>query len=116
MSKDLESIVIFTDGACSGNPGPGGWATIVVWPGGDVREFGGGEGDTTNNRMELMATIQGLEAVRSATETIILYTDSTYVIRGITQWVWGWRQRGWQTAEGNPVANRELWEELVRLT
>ena len=116
MSKDLESIVIFTDGACSGNPGPGGWAAIVVWPGGEVREFGGGEGETTNNRMELMATIQGLEAARSATETIILYTDSTYVIRGITQWVWGWRQRGWQTAEGNPVANRELWEELVRLT
>jgi ribonuclease HI len=81
-----------------------------------VRELGGGESPTTNNRMELMGTIGGLESIRDTAEPVIIYTDSTYVIRGITQWVWGWRQRGWRTAEGGAVANQELWEELVRLT
>lgn len=114
--KDLESVVMFTDGACSGNPGPGGWAAIVVYPEGHVVELGGGDASTTNNQMEMLAVIKGLESAKSANQPIVVYTDSTYVIRGITQWVWGWRQRGWLTAEGQPVANRELWEELVRLT
>lgn len=114
--KDLESVVMFTDGACSGNPGPGGWAAIVVFPEGHVVELGGGDPSTTNNQMEMLAVIKGLESAKAANQSVVIYTDSTYVIRGITQWVWGWRQRGWLTAEGQPVANRELWEELVRLT
>lgn len=116
LKRDLEGIVIFTDGACSGNPGPGGWATIVVFPEGQVVELGGGDHMTTNNQMELLAVIRGLESARATTHPVIIYTDSTYVIRGITQWVWGWRQRGWLTAEGQPVANRDHWEELVRLS
>jgi ribonuclease HI len=114
--QDLESVVMFTDGACSGNPGPGGWAAIVVFPEGHVVELGGGDASTTNNQMEMLAVIKGLESAKAASQSVVIYTDSTYVIRGITQWVWGWRQRGWLTAEGQPVANRELWEELVRLT
>lgn len=109
------SIVIFTDGACSGNPGPGGWGSIVVLPDGSVRELGGGDRKTTNNKMEMIATIRALELLSvPATSKILLYTDSTYVIRGITQWVFGWRSRGWKTAEGKDVANKELWEELLR--
>lgn len=108
-------IVIFGDGACSGNPGKGGWGTVVVTPDGDVTELGGGELQTTNNRMELMATIHGLEFVRSLPGPVNVYTDSVYVIRGITQWIWGWRSRGWKTAEGGDVANREIWEALLRV-
>lgn len=108
------SVVIFTDGACSGNPGPGGWASIVALPDGTVRELGGGERETTNNRMELTATIRALAAVSVPAPNVIVYTDSTYVIRGITQWIWGWRARGWKSAEGKDVANRDLWEDLSR--
>ena len=116
LAKDFASQLIFSDGACSGNPGRGGWAAIVVRPSGEIIELGGGESATTNNRMEMMGAIRGLREVVTTPEPIVLFTDSTYVIRGITQWVWGWRQRGWRTAEGNPVANQDLWEELVRLT
>src|SRR5271156_5629559 len=115
MSESISSILIFTDGACSGNPGPGGWGSIVTLPDGKVHELGGGVRDTTNNRMEMVAAIRALAMLElSAQSPIVLYTDSTYVIRGITQWIWGWRSRGWKNAEGKDVANRELWEELSR--
>lgn len=110
----LETIV-FTDGACSGNPGPGGWGAIIVSPSGQVRELGGGQASTTNNQMELTAAIEALRTLRDDSGAIWLYTDSVYVIRGITEWIHGWRRRRWLTAEGTPVANREHWEELSRL-
>jgi ribonuclease HI len=109
------SIVIFTDGACTGNPGPGGWASIVSLPDGTVHELGGGVRETTNNRMEMAAAIHALAMLPdNSSVKVILYTDSTYLIRGITQWIWGWRSKGWRTADGKEVANRELWEELLR--
>lgn len=108
-------ILIYSDGACSGNPGPGGWGSIVLWPDDQVLELGGGELSTTNNRMEMMATIEALKAVAAHSEPIHFYTDSTYIIRGITQWIWGWRKRGWKTAEGGDVSNRDLWEEIAHL-
>lgn len=110
-----QPIVIFTDGACSGNPGPGGYGSILSTPDGKVCELGGGERDTTNNRMEMLAAIRALELIEPAPQqTVLLYTDSTYMIKGITQWVIGWRSRGWKSAEGKDVANRDLWEELLR--
>ena len=121
MAKNPESaaltrsILIFTDGACSGNPGPGGWAAIITSPDGKVKELGGGSAATTNNQMEMLATIEALREVRNQAGPIYFYTDSTYVIRGITQWIWGWRKRGWKTAEGNEVSNKELWQDLFSL-
>lgn len=115
MSNWLKSIVIYTDGACSGNPGPGGWASIVAFPEGHVRELGGKEAPTTNNQMELMGTIRALELIKDRNEPVVIFTDSTYVIRGITQWVWGWKKRGWKNAEGQEVLNRDLWERLHRV-
>lgn len=115
MEINRSSILIFTDGACTGNPGPGGWACIVALPDGMVHELGGGVRETTNNRMEMAAAIRALAMLElSEPCPIVLYTDSTYLIRGITQWIWGWRSRGWKNAEGKDVANRELWEELLR--
>ena len=105
-------ILIFCDGACSGNPGPGGWGVIVALPTGEVRELGGRDTHTTNNRMEILATIRALEWVRERAGEVVLCTDSTYVIRGITQWIWGWRSKGWKTAEGKDVLNVELWKAL----
>jgi ribonuclease HI len=110
----MQPIVIFTDGACTGNPGPGGWASILATPDSHVRELGGGDRDTTNNRMEMTAALRALQAIESPQTNIILYTDSTYLIKGITQWIWGWRAKGWKNAEGKDVANRDLWEELAR--
>ncbi|MGZ3723851.1 MAG: ribonuclease H family protein [Bdellovibrionales bacterium] len=112
---DFKSTIIFTDGACTGNPGPGGWAAVVVTPDGFVRELGGGNPETTNNRMEMMGALMGLRALEAPhPNPIVLYTDSTYVIRGITEWIWAWRSRGWKNGEGKDVANRDLWEELSR--
>lgn len=108
------TILIFTDGACTGNPGPGGWACVVSLPSGVVHELGGGVKETTNNRMEMAAAIRALAMLDEPKCKIVLYTDSTYLIRGITKWIWGWRSRGWKNAEGGEVANRELWEELLR--
>lgn len=105
-------VVIFADGASSGNPGPGGWGSIIATPDGKVVELGGGDPQTTNNRMELMATIKALEAPESQGQPVSLYTDSVYVIRGITQWIWGWRKNGWKTADGKDVTNQELWKRL----
>ena len=111
----MEHILIYTDGACSGNPGPGGWAALVVTPDGRLRELAGGERPTTNNRMELSAALFALTSVESRAEPVRLYTDSTYLISGVTKWVAAWRRRGWLTAEGKPVLNRDLWERLDAL-
>ena len=116
MAAKTEKVVIFTDGACSGNPGPGGWATILISPLGKVRELGGAEAHTTNNKMELTAALEALLSLskvkKLSTREIQLYTDSKYVIQGITQWVHGWKKNGWKTADGKDVSNRELWEAL----
>jgi len=109
-------IVVFTDGAAKGNPGPGGWGAIVVTPDEHVTELGGGSPHTTNNKMELGGVIAALRHVADQPGPVVIYTDSTYVIQGITEWVWGWRKRGWKTAQGTDVLNRELWEELSSLT
>lgn len=106
-------IRIITDGACRGNPGPGGWAAIIIADG-KVEEFGGHEPHTTNNRMEMQAAIEGLRRT-PADAPVHIVTDSSYLMNGITQWISGWRRRGWKTATGEPVLNRELWEELDRL-
>ena len=106
----MKKIEIHTDGACSGNPGPGGWGALLRYKGHE-RELSGGEPDTTNNRMELMAAISALEALTEACE-VVLFTDSQYVRQGITEWMPGWVRRGWTTAGGDPVKNRDLWERL----
>jgi ribonuclease HI len=108
-------IIVFTDGAAKGNPGPGGWAAVIVMPGGRVREFGGGSPHTTNNRMELTGPIEALAHLNETTGHVAVYTDSTYVIRGISEWIPNWQRRGWRTVEGKEVLNRELWEQLWTL-
>lgn len=110
----IKGILIYTDGACSGNPGPGGWGAIVVRPDGRVKELGGSADQTTNNQMEMLGTIMALREVRDADHVVTVCTDSTYVIRGITQWIWGWQKKGWKTAEGKDVLNKELWQELAK--
>jgi ribonuclease HI len=108
-------IVIFADGACSGNPGPGGWASIIALPDGRVAEIGDSAPQTTNNRMELTAAIKGLKAVLRVEGPVHFYTDSVYVIKGVTAWVHGWRRNGWKTASGDDVLNSDLWQELYDL-
>jgi ribonuclease HI len=109
--SDLEPTVeLFTDGACLGNPGPGGWAALLRYKGSE-RELSGGEAMTTNNRMEMMAVIEGLKAL-SRSCTVSVYTDSQYVQKGITAWIHGWRKRGWKTADKKPVKNADLWQAL----
>jgi ribonuclease HI len=103
-------VEIYTDGACSGNPGPGGWGSVLLYNG-HRRELSGGERQTTNNRMELMAVIQALEALKRPCE-IILHTDSTYVMKGMTEWLENWKRRNWRTADRKPVKNVELWQRL----
>ena len=103
-------VRIYTDGACSGNPGPGGWGAILVY-GDREKELSGGERLTTNNRMELMAAIAALEALNRSVAAD-LYTDSRYVMDGITQWIAGWKKRGWKTASKDPVKNEDLWRRL----
>jgi len=105
-----KSVEIFTDGACSGNPGPGGWGAILRWDG-QERELSGGEAETTNNRMELMAAIEALNALKRAVR-VDLHTDSTYVKDGITKWIHGWKAKGWKTAAKKPVKNQDLWRAL----
>jgi ribonuclease HI len=109
-STKRKAVEVHTDGACLGNPGPGGWAALLRY-GQHERELVGGEAATTNNRMELMAAIAGLETLSEACD-VILYTDSQYVRQGITEWMPSWVRRGWKTAGGDPVKNRELWERL----
>jgi ribonuclease HI len=103
-------IEIFTDGACKGNPGPGGWGALLRW-GDHEKALSGGEPDSTNNRMEMMAAIMALEALKRPSE-VRLWTDSVYVRDGITKWIHGWKRNGWRTAAKKPVANAELWQRL----
>jgi ribonuclease HI len=105
-----EAVEIFTDGACRGNPGPGGWAAILRWRGKE-KELSGAEPMTTNNRMELMAAIIGLEALRRPS-TVCLSTDSLYLKDGITRWIHAWKRNGWRTADKKPVKNSDLWQRL----
>lgn len=107
----MKSVQIFTDGACKGNPGPGGWGAILRM-GEHEKELSGGEPETTNNRMELMAAIMALRALKQPC-TVSLHTDSKYVIDGITSWVFGWLRNGWKNAAKKPVANADLWQDLL---
>ena len=103
-------VVIYTDGACSGNPGPGGWGAVLI-AGARERDLWGGEPATTNNRMELTAAIEALEALKKPC-IVDLHTDSQYLRQGITQWIQGWKVRGWRTADRSPVKNEDLWRRL----
>ncbi len=110
MSDSQDTVEIYTDGACRGNPGPGGWAAPLSFQGRE-REISGAEANTTNNRMELLAVINALRALKRRTPARI-FTDSQYVRLGITQWLQGWKARGWRTASRHPVKNQDLWETL----
>ena len=111
MNATLKTVEIATDGACKGNPGPGGWGALIRY--GDVeKELSGGEPDTTNNRMELMAAIRALEALKRPC-VVVLSTDSNYVRDGITKWIFGWQKNGWKTAAKKPVKNADLWQLLL---
>ncbi len=107
----MTEVEIFTDGACKGNPGPGGWGAVIR-SGDRENEISGGEPHTTNNRMELLAAIRSLEALTRPCK-VDLYTDSNYVRDGITKWIHGWRRNGWRTSDKKPVKNAELWQELL---
>src|SRR5512135_2437649 len=107
----MTEVVIYTDGACSGNPGPGGWG-VVLRGGGREKEMHGGDPLTTNNRMELMAAIQALEALQRPA-TVTLHTDSKYLLDGITKWIHGWQRNGWLTSAKKPVKNDDLWRRLI---
>jgi len=109
MTKE-QHVVIYTDGACSGNPGPGGWGSVLLYRG-HRRELSGGDAETTNNRMEMMAVIQALESLSRPCD-IVLHTDSTYVMKGMTEWLQAWKKRGWRTAGKKPVKNVELWQRM----
>ena len=113
--QNFKNILVFTDGACSGNPGKGGWGAIVCWPEGRVIELGGYDKQTTNNRMEMLAIIKAIDTIGEDERGVDIYTDSTYVIRGITQWIFGWMKRGWKNAQGEEVKNKELWQWLNRV-
>ena len=105
-------VELHTDGACSGNPGPGGWGALLRY-GKKEKELSGGDKDTTNNKMELMAVIRGLEYLKRGV-ALDLYTDSTYVLKGATEWMPGWKRKGWKNSAGKAVKNRELWERLEK--
>lgn len=109
----MKKVEIFTDGACKGNPGPGGWGVLLRY-GDTEKSLFGGEPNTTNNRMELMAAIKGLEALKRSCE-VVLTTDSQYVRKGITEWMFSWKKNGWRTASKEPVKNADLWQQLDSL-
>ena len=113
LTGAAETVVIYTDGACKGNPGPGGWGAWLRW-GGHEKELFGGDPSTTNNRMELTAVIESLALLKRRTP-VAIYTDSAYVKDGITTWIHGWKKRGWRTAGNAPVKNIELWQRLDAL-
>ena len=106
----VPAVNIYTDGACKGNPGPGGWGVLLTFNG-EEREMFGGEASTTNNRMEMTAVIEALRALKRPSR-VVLHTDSTYVMKGITEWIRGWKARGWRTAAKEPVKNVDLWQLL----
>ena len=111
----MEKVTIYTDGACSGNPGPGGWAAILMYKGIE-KEISGGEKNTTNNIMELTAAVRGLQLLKYPCE-VQLYSDSAYLVNGFKQgWIYNWQKNNWKTANKEPVKNREIWEELYNLT
>ena len=110
-SDETIVITIYTDGACSGNPGPGGWGAVLI-SGEHRKEIKGGRAETTNNRMELQAAIEGLKTLKKHPSTVHLYTDSTYVRGGITSWIENWKKNGWRTAAKKPVKNTDLWQNL----
>ena len=107
-------VHIYSDGACKGNPGAGGWGALLI-SGGHRKEICGGEADTTNNRMEMMAVIRALESLKRPS-TVHVHTDSQYVQKGISEWMASWKKRGWRTADGKPVKNQDLWQELDALS
>ena len=111
MPNTAQVKEIYTDGACSGNPGPGGWGTRIEFADGQVHELGGRDGATTNNRMELLAAIEALTALKKPS-AVTLHTDSTYVKDGLTKWIHGWKRNGWKTAAKKPVKNKDLWQAL----
>ena len=108
----MKTVEIYTDGACSGNPGPGGWGAILIY-GKHEKELSGGEPATTNNRMELMAAIMALESLKEPCKAV-LHTDSEYVKKGITEWIHSWKKRDWKTADKKPVKNADLWQRLLK--
>lgn len=108
------TITIYTDGACSGNPGPGGWGAILCWNDHE-KEISGGEEETTNNRMEMMAVIEALTALKHNKAPVTIYTDSKYVLQGATEWLEGWKARGWKSANKKPIKNQDLWERIDSL-
>lgn len=108
------TVELFTDGACRGNPGPGGWGALLRYNGVE-KTLHGGEAETTNNRMELMAAIKGLEALKRRSD-VVLTTDSQYVRKGITEWIANWKRRDWRTADKKPVKNKDLWKQLDKLS
>ncbi len=108
----MTEVVIYTDGACSGNPGPGGWGAVLQWKTTE-KEMHGGDPATTNNRMELMAAIQALETLKRPAD-VILYTDSKYLLDGITKWIRSWQRNGWKTSAKQPVKNADLWQRLTK--
>lgn len=110
---NAETIYIYTDGACKGNPGPGGWGALLV-ASGHRKEISGGEANTTNNRMEMTAVIRALELLKRPS-TVEVHTDSQYVQKGISEWLAGWKRRNWRTADGKPVKNQDLWQRLDAL-
>ncbi|MBB5155377.1 ribonuclease HI [Saccharopolyspora phatthalungensis] len=111
MQRTTERVDLYTDGACSGNPGPGGWGVVLRY-GNHERELYGKDAATTNNKMELLAVIEGLAALTRPVPLVCIYTDSTYVLKGITQWMHGWKRNGWLTSAKQPVKNAELWQRL----
>jgi len=113
VTPETPTVEIYTDGACRGNPGPGGWAAILRWRDRE-KILSGFEKHTTNNRMELKAVIEAFKALKMPCK-VLVYTDSTYLKNGITSWIQKWKRNGWKTAEGTPVKNRDLWEELDRI-
>lgn len=111
----MQKVIIYTDGACSGNPGPGGWAAILIY-GDNKKEISGGSPKTTNNIMELTAILEGLKALKFECE-VEVYSDSAYSVNAFNQgWIYNWMKKGWKTASGEPVKNKELWQELYNLT
>lgn len=110
MQNSSQQVELYTDGACSGNPGPGGWGALLRYKGTE-KELSGAEPETTNNRMELMAAIEGLKAINRPCP-VTLYTDSKYVLQGVTEWMSAWKTRGWKTADKKPVKNQDLWMAL----